>query len=103
MSGAITMSRGLRKFAIDKIAGDFSASSPMSAIDADCHGSLANASGCDTEWLHAPSVPTTFFAASVRSIALMIFLPLSASILRAFSTLVPSSRTTSGTLMPTLS
>ncbi len=43
------------------------------------------------------SVPTTFLAASVRSLAEMMFRPLSASILRAFSTFVPSRRTTSGT------
>ena len=51
----------------------------------------------------SPSVATTFLAASVRSVAVMIGRPLSASILRAISTFVPSSRTTSGTLKPTFS
>jgi hypothetical protein len=51
----------------------------------------------------APSAATTFFAASVRSVALMIGRPLFASIARPSSTSVPSSRTTSGTLKPTFS
>lgn len=49
------------------------------------------------------SVATTFLAASVRSVPAIIGRPLSASILRASSTFVPSRRTTSGTLKPTFS
>ena len=43
---------------------------------------------------------TTFFAASVRSLAAMIARPLSASSLRPCSAFVPSMRTTTGTLTP---
>jgi hypothetical protein len=46
---------------------------------------------------------TTRWAASVSPAAVAMFLPLFFSISRASSTLVPSSRTTSGTLMPTVS
>src|SRR5262249_21328322 len=43
------------------------------------------------------AAPTTFFAASVMPLAVVMFRPLPASILRPCSTFVPSKRTTSGT------
>ncbi len=46
---------------------------------------------------HHFAAATTFFAASVNPLAVVMFCPLSASILRPNSTLVPSRRTTNGT------
>src|SRR6266536_730247 len=46
--------------------------------------------------LFYPAAATTFFAASVMPVAVVMFSPLSASIFRPCSTLVPSSRTTNG-------